>query len=95
VRAAGPAGVPRVTMAFCPLRNAMGSLRFFNLQPLMETFGCRMLLETGTGLGDGVHFASCYAFDAIRPVEIHPDIAGTARDRFAADPRVHILDETM
>jgi len=72
----------------------MGSLRFFNLQPLMETFGCRTLFETGTGLGDGVHFASCYAFDAIRPVEIHPDIAGAARGRFAADPRVHILDET-
>lgn len=72
----------------------MGSLRFFNLQPLMETFGCRTLFETGTGLGDGVHFAAYYAFDAIYSVEIHPDIAGTARDRFAADPRVHILNET-
>ena len=72
----------------------MGTLRFFNLQPLMETFGCRYLFETGTGIGDGVQYASYYAFERLWSVEIHPDIAATARDRFAGDPRVTILDAT-
>ena len=43
----------------------MGTLRFFNLQPLMETYGCRYLFETGTGIGDGVQFASYYHFERI------------------------------
>jgi hypothetical protein len=72
----------------------MGTLRFFNLQPLMEQFGCRYLFETGTGIGDGVHYASFFAFERLWSVEIHPDIAATARERFAGDPRVEILDST-
>lgn len=71
----------------------MGTLRFFNLQPLMETYGCRTLFETGTGTGDSLQFASYYAFDEIWSVEIHADIAAIARERFASDPRVRILNE--
>ena len=70
----------------------MGSLRFFNLQPMMEQYGCRYLVETGTGIGDGIHYASYYAFERLWSVEIHPDIAATARERFANDPRVEILE---
>ncbi|MBN8479793.1 MAG: hypothetical protein J0L91_12620 [Burkholderiales bacterium] len=72
----------------------MGTLRYFNLQPLMESYGCRTLFETGTGIGDGVRYAAFYAFDAIYTVEIHPDIAATARERFIDDPRVQVLNET-
>jgi hypothetical protein len=72
----------------------MGTLRFFNLQPLMETYGCRYLFETGTGIGDGVQFASYYHFERIWSVEIHPDIAATARERFEGDDRIRILNET-
>ncbi|CAG1006557.1 hypothetical protein BURK1_03309 [Burkholderiales bacterium] len=72
----------------------MGTLRFFNLQPLMETFGCRYLFETGTGMGEGVRYASFYQFDRIWSVEIHPDIAATARERFADNGRIEILHET-
>ncbi|MEO8485870.1 MAG: hypothetical protein ABI585_05965 [Betaproteobacteria bacterium] len=72
----------------------MGTLRFFNLQPLMEKYGCRTLFETGTGLGDGMLYASYYAFERLWSVEIHPDIAATARERFVGDPRVEIVNET-
>jgi hypothetical protein len=64
----------------------MGSLRFFNLQPLMEQYGCRTLFETGTGIGEGLHYASYYAFERLWSVEIHPEVAATARDRFVNDP---------
>ena len=72
----------------------MGTLRFFNLQPLMEQYGCRFLVETGTGIGDGLHYASYFAFEKLWSVEIHPDIAATARERFARDPRIGILEQT-
>jgi hypothetical protein len=72
----------------------MGARRFFNLQPLMETQGRRHLFGTGIGIGDGVHFASCFQFERIWSVEIHPDIAATARERFEGDDRIRILNET-
>jgi len=72
----------------------MGSLRFFNLQPLMEQYGCRTLFETGTGIGEGLHYASYYAFERLWSVEIHPEVAATARDRFVNDPRVEIVEGT-
>ena len=31
----------------------------------METYGCRHLSETGTGIGDGVQYASYYHFERI------------------------------
>ena len=72
----------------------MGSLRSFNLQPLMEQFGCRYLFETGTGIGDGLAYGAYYAFERLWSVEIHPEIAATARDRFVDDPRIEILEQT-
>ncbi|HEY8241854.1 MAG TPA: hypothetical protein VII68_00215 [Casimicrobiaceae bacterium] len=72
----------------------MGTLRSFNLQPMMEQFGCRYLFETGTGIGDGLAYASYYAFERLWSVEIHPEIAATARDRFIGDPRIQILEQT-
>jgi hypothetical protein len=70
----------------------MGTLRFFNLQPLMEAFGCRTLFETGTGLGEAVVYASYFRFERIWSVEIHPDVAATASERFAGDERIRILN---
>ena len=72
----------------------MGTLRFFNLQPLMEQYGCRSLFETGTGIGDGLNYASYYAFERLWSVEIHPAVAATARDRFVNDPRIEIVEGT-
>jgi hypothetical protein len=73
---------------------AMGTLRSFNLQPFMEQFGCRYLFETGTGIGDGLAYAAYYAFERLWSVEIHPEVAATARDRFVGDPRIQILEQT-
>lgn len=72
----------------------MGTLRTFNLAPLMEAFGCRYLFETGTSAGDGVHYASFYRLDEIWSVEIVKAIADRARQRFAGDGRVHVLNES-
>lgn len=72
----------------------MGSLRQFNLAPIMEAFGCRYLFETGTSSGDGVHYASFYRFEQIWSVEIVEDLAAQARRRFIDDGRVHILHES-
>lgn len=71
----------------------MGSLRTFNLAPMMEAFGCRYLFETGTSSGDGVAYAQHFAFDEIWSVEIVPELAERAKARFAAVDRIHILNE--
>jgi len=65
----------------------MGTLRFFNLQPLLEQFGCRVLFETGTGLGDAVKYASYFRLDRLISVEIHPALAAEARAEVGRDPR--------
>ena len=70
----------------------MGTLRTFNLAPMMEAFGCRYLFETGTSAGDGVHYASFFQFTEIWSVEIVKELADRARQRFAGDNRVHILN---
>lgn len=69
----------------------MGTLRQFSLQPLMESFGCRTLFETGTSAGDGVAYASYFTFEEIWSVEIVEGLAQRARQRFAGDARVRIL----
>lgn len=71
----------------------MGTLRQWNLAPIMEAFGCRYLFETGTSSGDGVHYACFFRFDEIWSVEIIDALAQQARQRFAGDNRVHILNE--
>ena len=72
----------------------MGSLRAFDLPAMIAHFGCRYLFETGTGVGEGVAYALQFPFERIFSVEIHPDVAATARDRFAGDPRVEILTQS-
>ena len=69
----------------------MGTLRFFNLQPLLEQYGCRVLFETGTGLGDAVKYASYFRLDKLISVEIHPALAAQAQAEIGRDPRVRIV----
>jgi hypothetical protein len=72
----------------------MGTLRFFNLQPLLEQFGCRILFETGTGLGDAVKYASYFRLDRLISVEINAQLAEHAREAVGRDPRVRIFCDT-
>lgn len=60
----------------------------------METFGCSTLFETGTSAGDGIAYAAYFTFDEIWSVEIVEEIAQRARQRFAGDARVHIINST-
>lgn len=72
----------------------MGTLRFFNLAPLLEQFGCRVLFETGTGLGDAVKYASYFRLDRLISVEIDAQLAEHAREAVGKDPRVTIVNAT-
>ena len=72
----------------------MGTLRNFNLAPIIEQAGVVSLFETGTSSGDGVQYARHFIFDEIWSVEIVDEIAQRARQRFAGDSRVHILNAT-
>jgi hypothetical protein len=72
----------------------MGTLRFFNLQPLLEQYGCRILFETGTGLGDAVKYASYFRLDRMVSVEINRELAEQATDAVGRDPRVSIMCDT-
>jgi hypothetical protein len=56
-----------------------------------KRFGCRYLVETGTWHGDTVE-ASLNTFDKIWTIELAPHFAEVARQRFAGNAKVHILE---
>ncbi|MBM3484459.1 MAG: class I SAM-dependent methyltransferase [Alphaproteobacteria bacterium] len=68
----------------------MGHLRHFDLDRLCRDYGCRHIVETGTGSGDGLAYAAARPFATLHSIEIHADIAAAARRRFDADGRIRI-----
>jgi hypothetical protein len=54
-------------------------------------YGPRVFVETGTYLGDMVE-AMKSRFDEIYSVELSPELSARAREKFAADPHVHIVE---
>jgi hypothetical protein len=69
----------------------MGNLSRFNLTPFIERAGAKILVETGTGKGEGLECASEYPFEEIYSIEILPDQVEKLRPKFAHDPRIHLL----
>ena len=56
-----------------------------------ERYGARILVETGTYLGDMV--AACRPFfDSVITIELAPELARRARERFRADDKVRVLE---
>ena len=55
-----------------------------------ELYGPRTFVETGTYLGDTVE-AVRGDFERIYSVELHPELARDAQNRFAGDPNIRIL----
>ena len=47
----------------------MGSLYFFNILQLMQHFGAKAFVETGTGYGFGVYEAQRYPFEIIVSID--------------------------
>lgn len=69
----------------------MGNLRIFNLNELIRINNAPVFIETGTLYGDGIVQALRYNFDKIISIEIEPQVAERARQRFKKESRVEII----
>jgi len=69
----------------------VGVLAQFDLERLIADYGCRYLIETGTGLGKGLDHAATFDFDQIYSIEIMHNLALAAALRFAKNHKVTIL----
>lgn len=72
----------------------MGTLRRFGLQDIIDRYSCNVLIETGTGSGDSLDYCSGFNFKKLYSVEIHKKIYQLARDKFAHDSRIEILNSS-
>src|SRR4051794_30085781 len=70
----------------------MGSISRFDISAICARFGCEFLVETGTGAGNGLEFARSAPFKGIFSIEIHSKLAEAARQRFASDSRIEIIN---
>ena len=70
----------------------MGVLSDFNLDRLITQYGCRNFVETGTGIGQGVEFATGCAFERIASIEIIHKLALDVAIRFAKNHTVTIIN---
>ncbi len=70
----------------------MGSLTRFNLNRIIREYNSKYLFETGTLWGDGVAYGLRSPFKKIISVEIIPEIAAKARQRFEGEEKVEILE---
>ena len=71
---------------------SVGALSDFDLDRLITSYGCRSFVETGTGIGRGVEFASRSGFDRIVSIEIVHKLALDVAIRFAKNHKVTIIN---
>src|SRR5438105_10787762 len=69
----------------------MGSLYFFNIPQLMQHFGAKAFVETGTGYGFGVYEAQRHPFEIIVSIEIMAAEVERLKPAFAGDRRVNLF----
>lgn len=69
----------------------MGSLRFFNINELIEEYKTNVFVETGFGRGDGTSYACDCNFRKIYNIEIQYEFFLKAYEQFKQDARVHLL----
>jgi len=60
----------------------MGTLRAFSVGNIKEQFGLEHYIETGTGSGECLAFAIQYRFKSYASVEVHPELAAQATEKF-------------
>jgi hypothetical protein len=72
----------------------MGSIRRFDLDRIIREFKTHCFFETGTFRGDGVDYALQFPFKKIASVEIVPEIADQARERFFQKDIVEIIEDS-
>lgn len=69
----------------------VGVLSDFDLAGLIRDWGCRYLVETGTGAGNNVEFAAQYSFDQIYSIESKHAAALQAGLRFSKNQAITII----
>src|SRR4051812_8384691 len=69
----------------------MGRLNRFDLNRIKKDFKIDYFFETGTFYGEGVAYALQTPFDKIFSVEIIPQIAEEARNRFNHSSNIEII----
>src|SRR5215469_2310152 len=69
----------------CPLQKR------YSLRDLLRAHNLRLVVETGTFLGDMAAFLSARGFDVIT-IELDPTLAALARRRFAGNRRVQLIE---
>ncbi|MGA3066986.1 MAG: hypothetical protein ABSF29_09085 [Tepidisphaeraceae bacterium] len=69
----------------------MGDLWALHLDQLIQLYGARNFVETGTGRGKGLRHAMKFGFEEIYSIEIIGAQVEKLRPEFASDPRVHLI----
>jgi hypothetical protein len=69
----------------------MGVLYFFNLTDFINRFGTNVFIESGTGDGDGLLYATSFSFKKLYSIEYVSEVANKAKERFT-DEKVRIID---
>lgn len=72
----------------------MGSIKRFDLNRIIKEFRTSYFFETGTFWGDGVAYALKSPFKKVISVEIIPEIADKARQRFSNNKLVEIIESS-
>jgi hypothetical protein len=72
----------------------MGKLHHFELKGLLDTYQCRVYLETRTGNGDNLRHAASFGFERLFSAETVMEELNQARVRLANVPRVQLLYAT-
>lgn len=69
----------------------MGELILHDLNKYISTFNCKNFVETGTGKGNGLKYASSFPFKELISIEIVPSLYKEACEKFSYDPRIKIF----
>lgn len=69
----------------------MGSLHRFDIDRIIERFGCRIVFETGTGRGNSLERCTRSSFSKIISCEIYEPLQKSISQMLSNDPRVEVL----
>ena len=70
----------------------MGAINRFDLNEIIEETGANYFVETGTLHGDGVDYALHFDFKKIFSIEIIPELAKKAKEKYTSHENVIIVE---
>ena len=70
----------------------MGTIRRFDLREIIEKTGAKYFVETGTLHGDGVDYALWFNFEKIISIEIIPELAEKAKQKYKNHNNIEIIE---